>query len=203
MFSEFVARWRTRFSQVLGIVFVVVFLVSDKKFEAVSPFFTEVLFIAGCVLVGLATVGRLWCAQYIAGYKTDVLVTEGPYSICRNPLYFFSFLGAVGVGLCTECLTLTLVILLVFAAIYPTTIRNEERVLLRHFGEAYAGYTADVPRFFPDIKLFHEPAEYVVKPKIFRREVFDALYFVWIVGVFECMETLIELHVIPTFLSIY
>jgi protein-S-isoprenylcysteine O-methyltransferase Ste14 len=62
------------------------------------------MFLLGCLMVGLATIVRVWCALYIAGYKDDVLVTEGPYSICSNPLYFFNFLEGTGVGFCSESL---------------------------------------------------------------------------------------------------
>ena len=203
MFTKFIARWRTKISQGLGLLFLFVFLFSEKKFETISPLLTGVMFICGCFLVGLATVGRLWCAQYIAGYKTDVLITDGPYSICRNPLYFFSLLGGIGAGLTTESITLAAVIVFVFCLIYPITIRNEERVLLNHFKSGYEAYMRNVPRFIPDFSLFHEPGEYTVKPKVFRREVFDALYFVWIVGLFEFIEILIEIKLIPTLFSLY
>ncbi|MDR1658443.1 MAG: isoprenylcysteine carboxylmethyltransferase family protein [Deltaproteobacteria bacterium] len=167
-----------------------------------SPLVTGIMFIVGCILVGFATAGRLWCAQYIAGYKDDVLVVEGPYSVCRNPLYFFSFLGGLGAGLCTESLVLSLTIVLVFAVIYPITIRSEEGKLSRIFGRAYDDYLK-VPRFFPKLSIFSEPKEYVVNTKVFRREIFDAMFFVWVVGLFEFFEILIELGNINTYFSIY
>jgi protein-S-isoprenylcysteine O-methyltransferase Ste14 len=90
---------------------------TDRKLDNSYYILSKAMIIAGCLLIGCATVGRLWCAQYIAGYKNDVLVKWGPYSICRNPLYFFSLLGGIGVGLCTESFTLTAIIAAVFAAI--------------------------------------------------------------------------------------
>ncbi|MDR1915698.1 MAG: isoprenylcysteine carboxylmethyltransferase family protein [Synergistaceae bacterium] len=200
---ELVARHRTKFSQLLGCALILVFAFSDKKLEHAAPFATGVMFILGCILVGCAMVGRLWCAQYIAGYKTSTLVTVGPYSVCRNPLYFFSFLGGIGAGLCSESLTIIAVILIVFAAIYPITIKTEERKLSGIFGEAYSRYSANVPRFIPDISKFREPAEYVVNTKVYRRELVDAMYFLWIVGFFEFLEVLIEAQIIPTYFSMY
>jgi hypothetical protein len=176
---------------------------SEKKLDSVSAMIAGTMFTAGCVLVGIATVGRLWCAQYISGYKDDTLIMDGPYSICRNPLYFFSFLGAIGVGLCTESVILAVIIAVVFVGMYPIVIQSEERKLSDKFGKSYDQYTTKVPRFFPDISLFREPAEYVVNTRVFRREVFDAIYFIWLVGLFEFVEELIEQGVLPTFITLY
>src|ERR1700759_4235786 len=41
---------------------------------------------------------RFWATLYIGGRKPDVVVDEGPYSVCRNPLYLGSLLIAVGAG---------------------------------------------------------------------------------------------------------
>jgi len=82
-------------------------LLAESRWERL-PMVSTLLFAGGCVLAGAASLGRLWCALYIAGYKDGVLVTEGPYSLCRNPLYFCNLLGAAGVGLATETLLVAL-----------------------------------------------------------------------------------------------
>lgn len=200
---KFLVTCRTRISQILGLAFVVLFLVSGKPLEMAAPMLTGILFFLGCLLVGLATAGRMWCAQYIAGYKDGVLVREGPYSVCRNPLYFFSFLGCAGVGLCTESLSLAAMLIMGFAVIYPVIIRSEEQKLLRLFGKPYEEYLADVPRFIPDRSLYHEPKEYTVKPKVFRKAAFDVLWFIGVVGILECLEAIQSTGVIPQLLQLY
>jgi len=57
---------------------------------------------AGILLAGVGALGRLWCSLYIGGRKTHELVSAGPYGWCRNPLYLFSLIGALGVGLSTR-----------------------------------------------------------------------------------------------------
>lgn len=161
------------------------------------------MFATGCVLVGYAIAGRLWCASYIAGYKTNRLVMEGPYSICRNPLYFFSLLGGIGAGLCSKSLTITAIIFTAFVVIYPITIGAEERKLSVKFQEAYARYKEDVPRFIPKYSKLREPAEYTVNAKTYRQEAIDAICFVWIIALFEFVNALIEMQIIPTYFSIY
>jgi protein-S-isoprenylcysteine O-methyltransferase Ste14 len=200
---EFITRYRTKLSQILGLVYVLVFAFSEKKLETDMPVVTGIMIITGIVLVGSGIVGRLWCAQYIAGRKTESLITEGPYSVCRNPLYFFSLVGGTGVGLCTESVTLALTIPAVFAVIYPITILNEERVLRQTHGKAYDDYTSRVPRFLPKWKLFCEPLEYTVNTKIFRREMIDALWFAYVVGLFEMIEELVNGGVIKTLFALY
>ena len=200
---DFITRYRTKISQLFGVAYIFVFIFSNKILEEKMSLLADSMLVAGCLMGGIAVVGRLWCAQYMAGRKTTSLITEGPYSVCRNPLYLFSLIGSTGVGLCTESVTLAAVIPLVFSVIYPITILREERALLEIHGDAYRDYMSSVPRFIPKWRLFREPSEYQVNTKIFRREMIDSIYFVWIVGLFEIVEIMVEHGVIRTFFSLY
>ena len=71
------------------------------------------LFTLGMFLVAIGSLGRMWCSLYIAGYKDQVLITQGPYSLTRNPLYFFNVFGALGVGFCTATFTFPALLLAV------------------------------------------------------------------------------------------
>jgi protein-S-isoprenylcysteine O-methyltransferase Ste14 len=163
----------------------------------------NLLFLVGLLLVGVATVGRLWCSLYISGYKSDVLITTGPYSICRNPLYFFSLLGGVGLGLSTETVTIALIITAAFLLLYPFVIRSEEKGLRKMHGHDYDEYVAHTPRFWPSLKQFREPEEYTVRTRVFRRRVSDSMCFIWIVGGLELIEALHEHHILPVFFRLY
>ena len=99
-----IKKFRIQLTQIFVIILMGTITVSSSAWEIKTPFFSTILFFIGIILVGIASFGRLWCSLYIAGYKTDNLVTEGPYSMCRNPLYFFSFIGALGVGFASETL---------------------------------------------------------------------------------------------------
>ena len=153
--------------------------------------------------MGIASIGRLWCSLYIAGYKTERLVNQGPYSISRNPLYFFSLLGAIGVGLASETLLIPLLILIAFVVYYPFVIKSEEADLLKLHDKEYEIYLKEVPRFFPKISLLKEPEDYIVKPIVFKRQMFDALWFIWLMGLLEIIEELHELKLLPTIFKIY
>jgi protein-S-isoprenylcysteine O-methyltransferase Ste14 len=200
--SSFIARWRTKLSQALGIAVALVMAVSKKTLIDDAPFVAGCMFALGCFLVGTAVVGRVWCGQYIAGYKARTLVRSGPYSMCRNPLYFFSLLGGIGVALCSKSITITLVVMLGFALIYPFTIASEEKKLRKIFGSEFDQYVAAVPKFLPRPSLFSEPAEYVIAPRSFRREAWDAAWFVWIPGLFVAAEAMIQQGILPIFIAL-
>jgi hypothetical protein len=123
--------------------------------------------------------------------------------MCRNPLYFFSLVGAIGVGLASETISIPIVILLGYIAYYPLVIKSEEIILLRLHKIDFENYIKEVPRFFPKVSLLKEPDQYVIKPIVFRRHMFDALWFVWIVGILETIEGLHELGVLPKLFKIY
>lgn len=194
---------RLNITRVFFGLLIVLLLVSDSKWESVSPIISALLFLAGCFFAGIASLGRLWCSLYIAGYKTKRLVTEGPYSISRNPLYFFSMLGGLGVGLATETFTIPVLILAGFAWYYPYVMRHEENKLREHHGDQFKAYFETVPRFWPKWSLLTEPEEYVVTPKTFKKHIFSALWFVWILGILELIEMFRELNLLPASFSIY
>ena len=196
-------KLRIRISQIFAGLLVVLICISSSLWEDKAPFVTTVLFLLGAVLVGIASLGRLWCSVYIAGYKTDHLVTQGPYSMCRNPLYFFSLLGALGVGLASETLLIPFVILIAFVGYYPLVIKSEEAELIRLHKSEFEIYLKEVPRFFPKISLLKEPEEYIVKPIVFKRHMFSAIWFIWFIGIIEIIEELHELKVLPTIFKIY
>lgn len=198
-----IAKYRIGISRIFVVALVLVIAFSGSAWERQEQFITSILFMIGCVLVGIATLGRLWCSLYIAGYKKDVLVTAGPYSMCRNPLYFFSLLGVVGVGFASETLTLPAVLFLVFTIYYPFVVKSEEAELRKLHGNKYNSYFGTVPRFIPKLSNLQEPTEYVVKPVIYRKHMFDALWFVWLLGIMEIIESLHEINIMPTIYNFY
>ena len=186
------------FAVILGLFIIF----SSSKWEEV-PFTSNIIFLMGCILVGIASLGRLWCSLYLAGYKDTILVTNGPYSMSRNPLYFFSLVGAFGVGLATETLAMPLIILILFTIYYPSVIRSEERRLLSLHGEKFESYCKNTPTFFPKLSLLKEPETYRVNPKIFRRNSFNALWFIWSIGILDMIEAFHEIGILPAYIKIY
>lgn len=201
--SVTVERLRIPLSGLFAGLLIVLIGISRSRWEDIAKSVTMIQFIVGIILVGVASMGRLWCSLYIAGYKKSRLITQGPYSMCRHPLYFFSFLGWVGVGLTTETFLIPLLITLGFMMYYPFVIKSEEAEMMKLHGNEFQIYLQKVPCFFPKISYFIEPDDYVVKPAVFRKHLLDALWFVWFVGIVEVLEYLHECNVIPVILKLY
>ena len=195
-------KLRTTLTRIYVILLAMLAILSTSKWENVQ-IAGSAFFLMGTFLVGVATVGRIWCSMYISGYKSKKLITIGPYSLCRNPLYFFSMLGGIGVGLATTTLTIPFLVLIVFAIYYPNVIQREQNRLSELHNDKYSDYCKKTPSFIPSFSRFNEPDEYVVNPVIFRRNIFDNLGFIWLVGVAQLIEGLHQAHVLPSVLSLY
>ena len=150
----------------------------------------------------LCVLGRVWCTAYIGGRKRAELVTGGPYSVVRNPLYVFSFLGVVGIGLASEMITVTLFLAALFLVYYRVVVRREEQMLLAGFGAAYATYLARVPRWLPDFSLWRSPPDLVVRPDRLLSTICDSAWFFAALPAFEILERLHAGSVIPALLHL-
>lgn len=139
---------RLRATRVLVLPAVLLALVTGHVYPENSIADT-VLSVAGLTLLIISAGGRIWASAYLTGKKNRALVTQGPFSIVRNPLYFFSFVGFVGAGLSFESITLAVVFALTFFVTHWPTIHAEERRLEELFGDAYRTYRSVVPRFIP------------------------------------------------------
>jgi protein-S-isoprenylcysteine O-methyltransferase Ste14 len=119
---------------------------------------TELSFLAGTALAVLGEAGRLWALTYIGPKsraeekrRADRLITEGPYSLTRNPLYVANLTIAAGVLLASNRWILLLAVPL--GIVYYTLVAMaEEEFLLETFPEEGPAYYRAVPRFFPRLR---------------------------------------------------
>jgi protein-S-isoprenylcysteine O-methyltransferase Ste14 len=77
------------------------------------------------------------------------LVVRGPYRYVRNPMYLGAALAMLGEWLRVPTWPFAGYIALWFAAVSLLVVTYEEPTLRAKFGESYARYTRDVPRFIP------------------------------------------------------
>ena len=115
-------------------------------------------FFIGVLVMAIGEFTRFWGVAY-AGPLTRVtgavgapsLVVAGPFSHVRNPLYVGNILLYVGVGIMAGALSPWLVISAAayFVFQYSMIVSLEEEFLEKEFGDSYAEYRRNVPRFFP------------------------------------------------------
>jgi hypothetical protein len=139
---------------------------------------------------------------YISGYKNTIVVDLGAYSMVRNPLYFFSLIGAVGIGFISGSILITTLILLFFIMIYPFVIILEENKLGNIFGSRYLEYKQRVPRFIPNIKLYRDSDSYNINLKTYNKAFFDAIWFIIIYIIFQFIDLLHHYSYVKTFIDI-
>jgi protein-S-isoprenylcysteine O-methyltransferase Ste14 len=154
---------------------------------------------AGLVLLLVAAGGRIWASAYVVGRKNDVLVTEGPYSLVRNPLYFFSLLGFAGTGLAFGSLALGALLVLIFFATHWPSIRREEKALERLFGEAYGEYRARVPRFLPRIGRARSSGVVALDAERFRVALRECMAIPLVFVLADLLEWAKEAGALPVF----
>jgi protein-S-isoprenylcysteine O-methyltransferase Ste14 len=156
----------------------------------------------GAVCLAICLVGRGWASLYVAGRKDRELVVLGPYSVVRNPLYVFSFVGIVGIGLISKMFTLLALLTIIFALYYRLVVRREEAQLALLHGDAAANYFARVPRWFPDFSNWRDTTRVEIEPRrIFATLADTSLFFLTFMffGLFEFLRTA---SVVPIYLTL-
>ena len=118
---------------------------------------------AGALLVFLGEGIRLWGVA-IAGSETRTtgpvggtyLITTGPFSYVRNPLYLGNVLMYVGVGVMSNALFpwLPLAALVYFVFQYSMIVSLEEEYLMKSFRDEFTAYCNAVPRFVPTCRKY-------------------------------------------------
>jgi protein-S-isoprenylcysteine O-methyltransferase Ste14 len=148
----------------------------------------ETIEMAGIVLIVIGIAGRLWSTLYIGGKKSVSVVTGGPYSITRNPLYVFSSIAAVGVGAQMGSITAAIGFGVACAAAFHVVILREEKFLSASLGPDYSAYVAKVPRFFPKPSLYREGDTGGFRPSFLLVTLLDGLVFLVAMPVFEIID---------------
>ncbi len=150
IFLQHNIKGRTKAFKIITLLCVPLILFS-RPMGLDQPHLDLILESFGRTLVILGVFGRLWAYLHIAGKKSKVLVATGPYALCRHPLYFFSLMITIGVGLLLENPLLFALILLVFLRYHSLAVEHEEKKLLDIFGARYQAYRNQTPKLFPNI----------------------------------------------------
>ncbi len=197
-----IERRRRPLTIVFGISVACVLLMAESHWQS-HGLIREILFLIGITLAAIGTLGRTWSNFYISGYKSSHLVQSGPYSICRNPLYFFSSIGMIGIGLCTGMLAVPAAMALFFAVYYPAIINCEESRLLIHHRDDFEEYCRATPVFWPRFCSYREPDTYTVFPRMMRKYIADAFWFIALAALARIVAVLHEVNALPAYVQLF
>ncbi len=104
---------------------------------------------AGVPVALLGALVRAWASGHLR--KNAELAVTGPYAFTRNPLYFGSFLIALGCAISGGNLWIGLWLVAFFLLIYWPVMRAEAAHMRLLFAGAYAEWEASVPLFIPRV----------------------------------------------------
>lgn len=142
---------------------------------------------AGWILFLCGGVYRFWAALYIGERKAKSVIQEGPYSMCRHPLYFGSLLLTFSVGFLLQSWILIAAIGIVSLVYMTITLPREEKALLELFGEGYREYQQNVSQLIPNPWAYHSPEVIEVNIAGLRSEMKRAMRWVLIPGACHLM----------------
>ncbi len=107
------------------------------------------------------------------GYKSEkshdgrCLITDGPYAVIRNPMYFGTLIIGTGIIMIIFEWWTIFIFGLIFLLIYVPQVNKEQRELSIRFTDEYRKYCEKLPKYFP-------------KPSyLFKRDIRDYLFLKW------------------------
>jgi protein-S-isoprenylcysteine O-methyltransferase Ste14 len=113
------------------------------------------LWLSGAALVLAGEAVRLWAVHHIGvisrtrSDRLGPLISTGPFSLVRNPLYLGNLALWAGFAVSARLLWMAPLILVVLGLEYHAIVRWEEQLLTARLGDSYRAYAARVPRWIP------------------------------------------------------
>lgn len=150
---------------VLGLVIFIIGIPFAMYLASGSPYMALIQWI---ILIIFAVVGiglSVWSIVYMKNVgkgnpfdafnhevapRTNSLMTEGPYGICRNPMLLGVFVYHIGVLIALLSIG-ALIVFIIEVLIMNVQVKKEEQRLKRDFGNEYAEYAKRVNRFLPKL----------------------------------------------------
>lgn len=185
---------------IMAVIAIAMLVFAGSLHDALMHEYIETL---GLVLIMVGIAGRLWATLYIGGRKSAEVVSTGPYSITRNPLYLFSSLAAAGVGAQTGSYVVACLFMMLSCAAFYVVALREERFLSATLGDEYLGYLSRVPRFLPNPMIYRDEPEVMFQTGRLRTTLLDGLGFLVAIPLLEIIEEAQEAGVVPILYWLY
>ena len=110
----------------------------------------------GLLVIALGELIRTYAVSFIGGVSrtrttstNQRLITEGAFSIVRNPLYVGNFMITAGVAIYSGVVWIVVLSAAAFAFQYYYIVKYEESLLIKKFGSEYEDYLKKVPAWIP------------------------------------------------------
>ncbi len=186
----------------IGVIIIAIFMFFNTPVLQNTSWYSPMIML-GLLLVLICVLGRIFTNLFMSNKRGKILVTEGMYSITRHPLYFFSFLGVLGIGLIYSSIVILLLLVVGFGIYTYLVIYYEEKYLLGKFYKEYSDYLkSNVPKFFPNRKLWKSREYIEINYKIILKTILDSSWFFLIACFIILLLALQNSGFIPTFLYI-
>ena len=161
-----------------------------------------VFWAAGAAVLAAGMAMRLWSIRYIGrsartrGDKAKQLLTVGPYSLCRNPIYIGNLVALAGLVIAMEALWYLPIFLLLHFTFYSLIVRYEECLLTQIYGDEFRAYMRAAPRWLPRFSNWKPVPALVEWKEVFFRE--RALLFQLVMSILLVLirEILMHRHVV-------
>lgn len=200
--KEFLADNRLPISRVLVVICFLTFIFI--KPILVDSIFYIFMLIIGFILVLIGILGRVFASIFLSDKRNKKIVNSGIYSISRNPLYFFSFLGTLGILFIYGSLLVMLIVIIFYAIYYWQVIKFEEKSLSNKLGQEYISYlNSGVPRFFPKFSRWHSEKYITVNYKIVKKTIIESSYFFLIAILMLIILTMQAMRIVPVFIAVW
>lgn len=179
---------RIRDSWLIALFCALLFALTGSMAESGS-YKHEAFDFIGYILITACALGRVYTTAFLGGHKNRDLIAYGPFSVVRNPLYIFSWIGVLGISLASMRPLIMIAAPLLIGAVYYFLIRREEVFLQEKFGQKYYQYASQTPRLIPNFTLYKSPAYVSMNTDRLLAGVLDAVWWFVPLPVFELLET--------------
>jgi protein-S-isoprenylcysteine O-methyltransferase Ste14 len=112
---------------------------------------TPASFWYGLPLVVMGELVRVWSAGSLK--KMDQLTVNGPFALCRNPLYMGSFLMTAGYLVMCYRIDVAVIGFVLYWVFHGGAIVYEEGMLRERYGQVFDNYCKAAPRLVPCLNL--------------------------------------------------
>ena len=194
----------TRKARLLGVVILALIPVvfTNSYWRLHARLLCELIEGFGMAAIIACIFGRTWSTLYIGGRKNRELVTVGPYSLVRNPLYVATVAGAVGIGAQSGSLLVAALAGIIIFAVFWSVVRREEAFLRAAFPAEFAVYAKEVSRFWPRLSGWRDINRLEINPYRVGQTFLQACLFLAAIPAADVLEELQRIGWVPIYLRL-